>query len=121
MPGAPLDIHRHANGLVEVPMSCAVVAGRRVPCGGGGYFRLMPYALTRRLIDRCNRQGRGVIFYIHPWELDPAQPRIAAGWGERFRHYQNLESTERKLEQLLLDYTFTSIRKLLGRAETRRE
>jgi polysaccharide deacetylase family protein (PEP-CTERM system associated) len=112
---APLDPYRHANGVIEIPLSCAVVAGRRVPCGGGGYFRLLPYALTRRMIDRCNRDGRGVIFYIHPWELDPDQPRIGVGRLERFRHYHNLESTERKLEQLLLDYTFTSIRQLLGR------
>lgn len=111
---APLVIYRHRNGLLEVPMSCAIVAGRRIPCGGGGYFRLMPYSLTKALIDRCHREGRGVIFYIHPWELDPTQPRMRLGAVESFRQYNNLESTERKLEHLLLDYTFTSIRTLLG-------
>ncbi|MDB5036167.1 MAG: polysaccharide deacetylase and domain protein [Chlorobi bacterium] len=107
---APLDIHSHDNGIIEIPMSCAVVAGRRIPCGGGGYFRIMPYFMTRRLIDACHRDGRGVMFYIHPWELDPRQPRIASGRMDRFRHYQNLESVERKITMLLRDFRFTSIR-----------
>lgn len=107
--------HRLAGGLTELPMGVAEVFGRMIPCSGGGYFRLFPYALTRSLMRRCNAQGRPVIFYLHPWELDPGQPRVAGmSWSTRFRHYNNLERTEARLERLLNDFPFTSARTLIA-------
>ena len=107
--------HLLAEGLTELPMGVAEVLGRKIPCSGGGYFRLFPYALTRRLMQRCNAQGRPVIFYLHPWELDPDQPRVdGLSWSMRFRHYNNLDRTEGRLERLLGDFSFTSARRLIA-------
>ena len=111
---APLAIHPR-GALTEVPMSIAEIAGRRVPCSGGGYFRLFPYAVTKFLFERCNRQGRPVIFYLHPWEIDPGQPRRKLSMSKSLRHYINLDRTLARLDRLLTDFQFTSIRKVLGR------
>jgi polysaccharide deacetylase family protein (PEP-CTERM system associated) len=112
---ANLKPHQLAEGLTELPMGVAEVFGRRIPCSGGGYFRLYPYAVTRWLMRRCNDQGRPVMFYLHPWEADPEQPRVEGlPWSKRFRHYTNLDKTEERLERLLGDFSFTSARKLLA-------
>jgi polysaccharide deacetylase family protein (PEP-CTERM system associated) len=112
---ADLRPHQLAEGLTELPMGVAEVLGRRVPCSGGGYFRLYPYAVTRALMRRCNRQGRPVMFYLHPWEADPEQPRVPGlSWSRRFRHYNNLDRTEARLERLLNDFAFTSARQLIA-------
>ena len=96
-------------------MAVAEVLGMKIPCSGGGYFRLYPYAVTRWLMRKCNEQGRPVIFYVHPWEADPGQPRVSGmPWSARFRHYNNLEATEERLERLLGDFSFTSARKLIA-------
>jgi polysaccharide deacetylase family protein (PEP-CTERM system associated) len=112
IPDFPLSAHRLPEGPFELPMSCAQVFGRKVPCSGGGYFRLFPYAATRALMRRCNEQGRPVIFYIHPWEVDPGQPRVAMPALKKFRHYNNLGLTLDRLDRLLADFRFTSIRRL---------
>jgi polysaccharide deacetylase family protein (PEP-CTERM system associated) len=114
IPDAPLHPHRLQEGLYELPMSCAEVFGRKVPCSGGGYFRLFPYAATRALMRRCNRQGRPIIFYLHPWEVDPDQPRVNLPAIKRFRHYTNLDQTADRLERLLEDFRFTSVRNLFA-------
>jgi len=114
IPDASLKAGFLTEGVFEVPMSCAEVFGRKVPCSGGGYFRLFPYAVTRFLMRRCNQQGRPVIFYLHPWEIDPDQPRVALPALKRFRHYNNLESTVERLERLLDDFEFTSVRTLFA-------
>ena len=115
MPDVELRPHQVAEGLTELPMGVAEVAGCRIPCSGGGYFRLYPYGMTRWLMRKCNEQGRAVIFYLHPWELDPAQPRVRGmSWSARLRHYNNLAKTEQRLEQLLSDFSFTSARRLLA-------
>jgi hypothetical protein len=98
---APLDVHRLGDALLEVPMSVVEVAGRRVPCTGGGYFRLYPYRLSEALVRRCNAQGRPAIFYAHPWEFDPDQPRLPLPPIKRFRHYNNLRATLPRLDRLL--------------------
>jgi hypothetical protein len=78
-----------------------------LPVGGGGYFRLLPYAWTRLGISRINlTEGRPAIFYLHPWEVDPDQPRLNAGAIGRFRHYRNLSKTESRLRTLLADFQF---------------
>lgn len=101
---APLTPYRLAEDLVELPMSCVEFGGRRLPCTGGGYFRLYPYSLSAALIRRCNRAGRPVIFYAHPWEFDPGQPRMPLPLVKRFRHYNNLDRTLERLDRLLLEF-----------------
>jgi polysaccharide deacetylase family protein (PEP-CTERM system associated) len=119
IPESDLGPHQLVEGLTELPMSVTEVFGRKIPCSGGGYFRLYPYAVTRRLMRMCNEQGRPVIFYLHPWEADPEQPRVQGlTWAKRFRHYNNLDKTEERLERLLGDFAFTSARRLI--AEPRR-
>jgi polysaccharide deacetylase family protein (PEP-CTERM system associated) len=94
------------NGLLEVPVATAEVFNRRIPCAGGGYFRLYPYALSKRLLQKAAQQLAGpVVFYVHPWEIAPDQPRIqAASVKSRFRHYLNLHRTLPRLERLLSDF-----------------
>jgi len=107
MPDAPRFPHcPNVDGLVEIPISTVRAGGRNVPIGGGGYFRLMPYAVSRYAIRRFHRdEGRPAIFYFHPWEIDPQQPRVAGvGFKSRFRHYVNLHRTEARLERLLADF-----------------
>jgi polysaccharide deacetylase family protein (PEP-CTERM system associated) len=121
IPGSELGPYQLAEGLTELPMSVADVLGWKVPCCGGGYFRLYPYTLTRRLMRRCRAQGRPVIFYLHPWEADPEQPRVSGmSWPRAFRHYNNLDRTEERLERLLQDFSFTSARALLSDYEVMR-
>jgi polysaccharide deacetylase family protein (PEP-CTERM system associated) len=106
MPDAPRFPYRLDNGLVEVPVTTMRWLGRNWPAGGGGYFRLLPYAVSRWQIARVNREeGRPAIFYFHPWELDPGQPRVReASARTRFRHYLNLNRTEGRLRRLLSDF-----------------
>ena len=106
MPDAPRFPYRVSNGLLEIPVSTARILGRNLPAGGGGYFRLAPYALSRWAINRVNRvDQRPAIFYFHPWEIDPQQPRIeGVGLKTRFRHYVNLNRTESRLRRLLSDF-----------------
>ena len=84
-----------------------------MPCSGGGYFRVFPYSFTRYGISKCNREKRPVVFYLHPWEVDPQQPKIDLPPMKRFRHYYNLEKTEKRLEYLLDDFEFTTIKEVL--------
>jgi polysaccharide deacetylase family protein (PEP-CTERM system associated) len=95
------------SGLWEFPMTTLRVLSKNLPCSGGGYFRLLPYPLFRFLLRRANAaQGVG-LFYTHPWEIDPDQPRVAgAGRLSRFRHYNNLAKTLPRLERLLSDFAW---------------
>lgn len=105
MPGVSRRPFRVASGrLLEVPLTTVNVAGQSLPCAGGGYFRLLPYSAFRWALRRVNREGLPAVFYLHPWEIDPGQPRIAAPWRSRFRHYTNLHRTEARLESLLTDF-----------------
>ena len=89
--------------------------GVNLPIGGGGYFRLLPMAVTRSGIKRVNaREGQSILFYFHPWELDPCQPRPPMPWRHRARHYIGMEREERKLSRLFRDVQFTTIRRVLG-------
>lgn len=100
---APRFAFRPVTGslLVEIPVTTAEFAGRRIAAGGGGFFRVLPYALTRWAIRQVNREGRPAAFYFHPWEIDPAQPRVAhAPLRSRLRHYTNLAGMEAKLRRL---------------------
>jgi polysaccharide deacetylase family protein (PEP-CTERM system associated) len=110
----PYVVERVAGSLVEIPASTVRYGGMNLPVGGGGYFRIYPYALTKWGIDRINRvEGRPAVFYIHPWEVDPDQPRLEVGFWSRFRHYRNLETTEGRLRPLLADFRFGPIDAML--------
>jgi polysaccharide deacetylase family protein (PEP-CTERM system associated) len=100
--------------IVEFPPSTANFLGLRVPVAGGGYFRLFPYWLTRQGLHQINREGQGFNFYLHPWEVDPEQPRIKAGWVSRFRHYTNLSRTHGRLRRLIGEFRFTTVRNVLA-------
>jgi polysaccharide deacetylase family protein (PEP-CTERM system associated) len=97
---------RCAAALLEVPVTTARFLNRNWPASGGGYFRLMPYALSRWLLRKVNRvDGQPAIFYFHPWEIDAEQPRIAGiNAKTRFRHYVNLHRTEGRIRRLLADF-----------------
>lgn len=99
--------------IVEFPMSTAPLFGLRMPVSGGGYFRLLPYWLTRAGLGKLNRLGRPFIFYLHPWEVDPDQPRIDAGWKSTLRHYTNLERCEARLRRLISEFRFAPVREVL--------
>jgi polysaccharide deacetylase family protein (PEP-CTERM system associated) len=108
MPGAPRFPFRPNGdrGILEVPISTVTLHRRNLPCGGGGYFRFFPYAVSRWAIRRINEHdGQPTIFYFHPWEIDPDQPRQRGiGFKTRFRHYLNLDRMERRLDSLLRDF-----------------
>jgi polysaccharide deacetylase family protein (PEP-CTERM system associated) len=118
LPGAaPEPNHLRApsgRSLVEFPLSAARFLGVPVPVSGGGYFRILPYWLTRAGLKQINeRRGRPFTFYLHPWELDPQQPRIQAAWFSCFRHYTNLARCESRLRRVLREFAFTSMREAL--------
>jgi polysaccharide deacetylase family protein (PEP-CTERM system associated) len=104
-PDASRVPYRHAGTeLWEFPMTTLRVLSKNIPCSGGGYFRLLPYPLYRFLLRRC---AAPALFYTHPWEIDPEQPRVAgAGLLSRFRHYNNLAKTFPRLERLLRDFAW---------------
>ena len=109
MPEAPRLPYRPAGGgLWEIPMTTVRAFGRNWPCSGGGYFRLLPYAVYRAGLTHVNRsERRPGIFYFHPWEIDPGQPAVAnCGWKSRFRHYTNLSRMSDKLDRLLRDFAW---------------
>ncbi len=106
----PYRIVRGAHSLIEVPGSTTKIGPLNLPVAGGGYFRLLPYWWTRWGISRVNRlEGRPAVFYLHPWEIDPDQPRLPAGRLGRLRHYRNLDQTEARLRQLLTDFRFDAV------------
>jgi len=103
----PCVIETEHGALVEFPITTTRVLGRNLPIAGGGYFRLFPLALSLWGLRRVNREGLPFTFYIHPWEIDPGQPRIdGIGAMTRFRHYVNLSRTQQRLAQLLQNFRF---------------
>jgi polysaccharide deacetylase family protein (PEP-CTERM system associated) len=104
--------------IIEFPMSTAPMFGTKLPVSGGGYFRLLPYWLTRAGLRKLNHElARPFIFYLHPWEVDPAQPRVRTGWKSRLRHYTNLHRTEARLRRLIGEFKFAPVRKVLAMSE----
>ncbi len=107
MPGAPRFAFQAVEGrLLEIPVTTLPLAGRNINCGGGGWFRLFPYAFSRWALSRVNtREQQSGIFYFHPWEIDPDQPRPSGlGVKTRFRHYLNLDRMYNRLERILDDF-----------------
>jgi polysaccharide deacetylase family protein (PEP-CTERM system associated) len=116
-PGAPPIPHvirRPTGRLLEFPLTTCDWAGLRIPAAGGGYFRQFPYSLIRRAFRQRSLQQVPAVFYIHPWELDPEQPRLPAGPLTRVRHYRGLKRTISRLERLLAEFRFTSISRCLA-------
>jgi len=102
--------------IVEWPLATAKILGCRVPVAGGGYFRLLPYWLTHWGLASINRkESQPFIFYLHPWEIDPGQPRVATSPLSRFRHYTNLKRCEARLRRLLGDFRFGTAYESLGK------
>jgi polysaccharide deacetylase family protein (PEP-CTERM system associated) len=106
MPDSPRFAYRLESGLLEVPVTTLRVLNRNLPSSGGGYFRLLPYALSRWMLRRVNREDREpAVFYFHPWEIDAGQPRVAGIDAKtRFRHYVNIPRMDGRLQQLLADF-----------------
>lgn len=105
---------RFENGLVEIPLSTYSFLGANFPLAGGGYFRLFPYSCFQFLCRRLNNQGKGIVFYLHPWELDFQQPRVKIRLNYRLRHYVNLKKTENRLGRLLKEFRFVPLSDLVG-------
>ena len=113
-PREPFPIRRERGTLMEVPGSTVRVGPLNLPIAGGGYFRLLPYEWTRWGIARLNaREQQAAVFYIHPWEIDPEQPRLEAGLLGRFRHYRNLDKTEARVRALLTEFRCGTVASLL--------
>ena len=106
MPDAPRFAHRVDSGLLEVPITTLRMFERNLPSSGGGYFRLLPYAVSRWMLRRVNAVDKeSAVFYFHPWEIDVAQPRVAGiDLKTRFRHYVNIHRMEGRLQSLLADF-----------------
>jgi polysaccharide deacetylase family protein (PEP-CTERM system associated) len=107
MPEAPRFAFRpRANSILELPVTTVELAGHKFPAGGGGYFRLLPYGAYCWALKRVNSRDRQpAIFYFHPWEVDPEQPRMAgASLRSRFRHYVNLDTMETRLRRLVAEF-----------------
>lgn len=111
MPDSPRFAHQRSSGLLEIPASTIQLAGMNLPAGGGGYFRLLPYRLSRWMIQRVNRiDKQSAIFYFHPWEVDYAQPRVPGiSPKTRFRHYVNLHRVEPRLNRLISDFRWDRV------------
>jgi polysaccharide deacetylase family protein (PEP-CTERM system associated) len=118
IPGWTRHVHRverKDGGLWELPGSTIRRAGMNFPVGGGGYFRLLPYRWTSAGLTRLNQVERQpAVFYLHPWEVDPEQPRIRASMLARLRHYRNLDETEPRFRRLLGEFTFGTVSEVLA-------
>ncbi len=124
IPDAPRFPHLKAleggRGIAEFPPSTLRFFGVNLPVAGGGYLRLLPYSFTAWAIRRINdREQQPAMVYLHPWEIDPEQPRIAAPWRSRFRHYQNLSSTAAKVDRLMEDFCWAPMEQVLSQALAR--
>jgi polysaccharide deacetylase family protein (PEP-CTERM system associated) len=113
-PDAPQFPFAPCSGMIEIPLTTVRMFGKSIPASGGGYFRLFPYSLTRRLLARaCRADSASPIFYVHPWEIDPEQPRQRQSpLRSRFRHYLNLSRTEPRLRRLLREFSWTRMDRL---------
>ena len=117
MPEAPRFAFRPVTGgILEVPISTLKLFGRTFPCGGGGYFRLLPYIVSRWALGRTNTHDKQpVVFYFHPWEIDPQQPRVEGISAKtRFRHYLNIDRMESRLARLLEDFRWGRMDTIFG-------
>ena len=117
MPGTPRWPHRlttdQGHELAEFPLSTLKFPGYTLPIAGGGYFRLFPYWFSQWGLGSINRQGQPFVFYLHPWEVDPGQPKLDVKWFSRFRHYNNLDVCEARLDKLVSHFSFVPMGEVL--------
>jgi len=113
-PRWPYKVDCGENGIIEFPISTWKILGRNLPIAGGAYFRIFPYALTRRAFKAVNDIGHPAVFYLHPWELDPEHPRIPLPRRISLTHYFNLHKTQQRLSRLLRDFCFAPMKEVLG-------
>ena len=106
---------QNGKGIVEFPLSVYKIMDFNIPIAGGGYFRLFPYWFTRYAFNRINKGGNPFIFYLHPWEVDPGQPKVQSSRFSMFRHYNNLAKCENRLEKLLTDFRFGTVMDVLAK------
>jgi polysaccharide deacetylase family protein (PEP-CTERM system associated) len=113
---APITAETKRTAMLEFPISTVKILGTNIPVAGGGYFRLFPYPLIKYGLKRINEvDGQPFIFYLHPWECDPEQPKIrGAGLRSQFRHRINLSKTQSRFQKLLGDFQFTTVRNMLS-------
>ena len=109
---APRIVKTASGPICEIPISVRQMGKMRLPVTGGAYFRLFPYFVSRANMRAVSKQQRAVVFYLHPWELDPDHPRIAFYWKARLTHYANLKATEPRLRRLLTDFSFCPLREI---------
>jgi polysaccharide deacetylase family protein (PEP-CTERM system associated) len=116
IPTAPRFCFKVSEKLTEIPITTVTMFGRNWPCGGGGYFRLFPYSLSRWALKRVNdRERQSAVFYFHPWEIDPEQPRIGGlSLRTQVRHYLNLGRLEERLGNLLRDFAWGRVDRVFG-------
>ncbi|MCE7981958.1 MAG: DUF3473 domain-containing protein [Caldilinea sp. CFX5] len=115
IPDAQRFAHQHQNGLWEFPVSTLRFGQKNVPVAGGGYFRIYPLLATRYAIRQLNQEQQAAVVYLHPWEFDPDQPRIAgASLFSRFRHYTNLAKTYQRLKTLLTEFQFAPMQEVFA-------
>ena len=115
-PGVPTDPYaiRRASGLlVELPPATTTIGGVRVPAAGGAYLRQLPFGLTQRAFREYTARGVSGMFYVHPWEVDPGQPRLQVGWLQTIRHYRGLDRMLGRVSRLLDEFRFTSVERAL--------
>jgi polysaccharide deacetylase family protein (PEP-CTERM system associated) len=116
LPDAPLTptrVETASGPIVEFPISMAEIAGRRLCFFGGGYLRLFPYGLIRTMARRAHAEGRSIVFYVHPREIDPGQPRLPMSLPRRFKSYVNIRTTEPKIRRLLTEFRFKPLGEFL--------
>jgi len=120
IPGSPTHPHvlstPNGSKIVEYPLTTYKILGQAIPVAGGGYFRLYPYCLSRFFYKKINNSGKQFVFYLHPWEVDPEQPRVKAGLLSSFRHYNNLDKCESRLASLLKTFNFTTMKNVLTKS-----
>lgn len=109
IPDAPRTPYRARADIWEIPLSVMDLMGQQIPVGGGAYFRIFPYPLTRWAISRLNRKGVAAVVYLHPWEMDPGQPKIRTRKWRQFRQRVNLGRTFQRLERLLDEFRFVPL------------
>ena len=114
-PKVPHVIRRASGLLAEFPLATTVVGPLSVPAAGGGYLRHLPFALVRRAFRQASLSGIPATFYVHPWEIDPSQPRVPVSYLTRFRHYRGLAKTLPRMERLLADFRFVDIASAVDR------
>ncbi len=116
MPESPRHFHSVRNGLIEIPITTLRIFGRNFPSSGGGYFRLLPYSLSKFMLSKVlSIDKKPAIFYFHPWEIDVNQPKIyGIDFKTKFRHYVNIKKMEKKIEKLLTDFNWDRVDKVFS-------